>query len=124
MTQNFTLEDSLEDFTNACIEAALWSSTDNDGTPLDSGEYELSDMARDLIIANCRSFWQRVWSYVKVTDMSPEQAGHDFWLSGNGHGAGFWDGDWDHTPYADMLDKRAKCYGVDLYVGDDGMIYA
>ena len=23
-----------------------------------------------------------------------EYAGHDFWLTRNGHGAGFWDGDW------------------------------
>ena len=24
-----------------------------------------------------------------------ERIGHDFWLTRNGHGAGFWDGDWD-----------------------------
>lgn len=23
---------------------------------------------------------------------------HDFWLTRNGHGAGFWDGDWDYLP--------------------------
>ena len=50
-------------------------------------------------------------------------AGHDFWLTRNGHGAGFWDGDWP-LPYADLLDKAAQAAGTcDLYVGDDGMIY-
>jgi hypothetical protein len=52
------------------------------------------------------------------------RAGHDFWLTRCGHGAGFWDGDWPE-PYATMLTDAAKAFGeVDLYVGDDGMIYS
>ena len=51
-----------------------------------------------------------------------ERAGHDFWLTRNGHGAGFWDrglGD-----LGDMLADAARVYGgVDLYPGDDGRIY-
>jgi hypothetical protein len=50
-------------------------------------------------------------------------AGHDFWLTRCGHGAGFWDGDWPE-PQATILDEAAKRFGnVDLYVGDDGAIY-
>ena len=53
-----------------------------------------------------------------------EQAGHDFWLSRNGHGAGFWDGDWCDT-YADMLTKGSMGYGpFETYLGDDGLIHA
>ena len=51
-----------------------------------------------------------------------ERAGHDFWLTRNGHGAGFWDrglGD-----LGDRLSAAAKVYGeCDLYPGDDGLIY-
>jgi hypothetical protein len=51
------------------------------------------------------------------------QAGHDFWLTRNGHGAGFWDGDWNESA-ASALDAGAKEFGdFDLYVGDDGVIY-
>ncbi len=51
-------------------------------------------------------------------------AAHDFWLTRCGHGAGFWDGDWPE-PAATVLDNAAKAFGnVDLYVGDDGQIYA
>jgi len=51
-------------------------------------------------------------------------AGHDYWLTRNGHGAGFWDGDWPE-PYAAQLDDSAHAYGtVELYVGDDGKIYS
>jgi hypothetical protein len=50
-------------------------------------------------------------------------AGHAFWLTRNGHGAGFWDGDWPE-PHASALDEASKAFGsFDLYVGDDGMIH-
>lgn len=53
----------------------------------------------------------------------PGRAGHDFWLTRNGHGCGYWDrgaGD-----AGDALTAASKPYGeVDLYLGDDGMIHA
>lgn len=53
-----------------------------------------------------------------------ERAGHDFWLTRNGHGAGFWDGDWCE-PAATTLMNASHAYGeIDLYVGDDGKVYA
>lgn len=52
-----------------------------------------------------------------------EYAGHDFWLTRNGHGAGFWDGDWKE-PAATILDKATEAFGeCNLYVGDDGKLY-
>ena len=52
-----------------------------------------------------------------------DRAGHDFWLTRNGHGAGFWDrglGDLGRR-----LSDAAEVYGsVDLYPGEDGRIYA
>jgi hypothetical protein len=49
------------------------------------------------------------------------QAGHDFWLTRRGHGAGFWDGDWEH---GDVLTEKSEEFGnVDIYLGDDGLIY-
>lgn len=51
------------------------------------------------------------------------RAGHDFWLTRCGHGAGFWDGDWPE-PYGDQLTDAAKAFGnVDLGPGDDGKLY-
>ena len=113
----------LDEFTAACIEALHFTDTgEEDQWPIDA---ELSPATEDRLRADCHSFWARVWSYVAVTDMTPEQAGHDFWLTRNGHGSGFWDGDWDHTPYAEALDDLSKSYGTfDTYMGDDGLIYA
>ncbi len=51
-----------------------------------------------------------------------ERVGHDFWLTRNGHGAGFWDGDWPE-PYGRHLSEAAcKFGGVDLCVSDAGEV--
>lgn len=53
---------------------------------------------------------------------SESNAGHDFWLTRNGHGAGFWDRDLGDV--GDKLSEASKAAGeVDLYVGDDGKVY-
>ncbi len=49
-------------------------------------------------------------------------AAHDYELTRNGHGAGFWDGDWPEAE-GEALTKLAKAEGeLDLYEGDDGII--
>lgn len=73
---------------------------------------ELSDELQDFLRSN--------WADVEAMD--PEQVGHDFCLSRNGHGTGFWDrGNGD---LGDRLHKAAKVYGsCDLDVGDDRVLY-
>ena len=116
---------TLQTFTNACVAALYFTDTGPDAE-IPPG----TDMAAETRLnleADCRSFYRRYSCYFDVGGKSTdndEQAGHDFWLTRNGHGAGFWDGDWK-DPYADMLTKGAKCYGeFEPYLGDDGLIYA
>ncbi len=114
------LIDSLDDFTRAYIECALWSSTDMnaDGDMGDSleTEYSVDDIALPTlreIIRECREF-QKYHSATYAADWTDEQAGYDFWLTRNGHGAGFWDR--GHAA-GDELSAASKPYGsVDLYV--------
>jgi len=104
------------------VETALWSSTDDDGEPLDAN-YGVDDIA-DKALASMR---KDVKAFAKANagdiDGEWEQAGHDFWLTRNGHGAGFWDGDWPE-PASSRLTAASKAYGEsDPYVGDDGNLY-
>lgn len=111
---------SLRSFTNGYVEAALWSSTDDNGEPLDkSPELELSDESLEIMKADAKAFYD---AYNLKWD-DDAQAGHDFWLTRNRHGAGFWDGDYPE-PQAKELTDAAHGFGeAELYVGDDGMIY-
>jgi hypothetical protein len=127
----------LDRFTRAYIECALWSTNDesdeNGGRPMDEN-YGAGDIAPETlatIVADCQAF-QAAHDVLITAENCPscpgeftvtELAGHDFWLTRNGHGAGFWDGDWQE-PAATILTDAAHAFGeVDLYIGDDGLIH-
>lgn len=116
--------DTLDKFTRAYIEAALWAtneSTPSGVVPLDE-IYDIEDIDAETLkdmVADCVRFQRE-----NENDISHNLrlAGHDFWLTRNGHGSGFWDGDWGEA--GDRLTEASKKYGeVNLYVGDDGKIY-
>jgi hypothetical protein len=51
-----------------------------------------------------------------------DYAGHDFWLTRNHHGCGFWDRGLGEL--GDQLTKASQQFDeIDLYVGDDGKLY-
>jgi len=110
----------MDTFTRAYVEAALWSSLGEDEQPLDD-VYGPEDIAPETLAQmseDCAAFQE-----AEAADLEdPERDGHDFWLTRNGHGAGFWDR--GYGPRGEWLTKAAHVYGsVDLYVGDDGKIY-
>jgi hypothetical protein len=91
---------------------------------LEDSERPLAPETEDEIYSDCNRFLNA------APDLMPdemEQAGHDFWLTRQGHGAGFWDGDWDigdDTTRADLLTAAAQAVGECWpYIGDDGYIY-
>lgn len=115
----------MDEFTAAYLEAALWSSTDDEGTPLDA-DTELADETVAKFKADCALFQADNAALLEQASkhQSTDRQGHDFWLTRNGHGAGFWDGDYPKK-LGEALTKSSKTFGeCDLYIGDDGKIYA
>lgn len=102
--------------------AALWSSTDEHGEPLDA-VYTVDDIAPEAqakALEDCTDFIEA--HARQLSGLSAEQIGHDFWLTRNHHGAGFWDRGLGALGQA--LTIAAHVYGgCDAYVGDDGQIY-
>lgn len=112
-----------EDFFTGFIDCALWSSTECDedgnmGSPLDE-DYDADDIAPETLAAlreDCEDFYE---SNAELLAKAGDdfQNGHDFWLTRNGHGAGFWDRGYGQV--GEELSKAAKVYGsVDLVVCD------
>lgn len=112
-------DDSFRRFFEAYLVCALWSSTDGDD-PLDK-KYTVEDIAPETkakMEADCKAFFKKNNRLFKGMNAN---AGHDFWLTRNGHGAGFWDGSWEK--HGEKLIKESKAFGeCDLYVSD-GKIY-
>jgi hypothetical protein len=104
------------------LETALWSSTGDDGEPLDR-DYVITDFADDAIRQAERDVAEFENEAGALLDhFDSEDIGHDFWLTRNRHGAGFWDGDYE--PYGDQLTDIAQGFGeAHPYVGDDGVLY-
>jgi len=113
-------------FTRAYIACALWSTNDESdesgGVPLDDN-YDPDDIDPATLACmfdDCARFQKENARDIGDDD---EHAGYDFWLTRNGHGAGFWDGDWPEDA-GERLTKACDGYGTfDLYVGDNGVIY-
>ena len=120
----------MDQFTKAYIEAALWSTNDDDGDPLDDN-YSQFDIDADTLaamVADCKRFQGEnaddIATYLH-DDYSPEEmAGYDFFLTRNGHGCGFWETpDWPEES-GDRLTKASEAFGeFNLYV-EDGKIYS
>ena len=102
------------------IIAALWSGCDDDGVPLDIN-YTKSDIHIDTLNqmrSDCIEFIHDAGTLLEESRLSSAQIGHDFWLTRNGHGSGFWDkglgkiGD-------DLTDICIKYGTIDLYTAND-----
>lgn len=122
------------------VTAALWSTPDDrpgDHPEMLDGTFSIEDIAPEAmasIIGDCEEFVEQNNAtlyeafahpdYKRIPDSTPEQtAGHDFWMTRNGHGVGFWDGDYPKE-HGEKLTEACEKYGeCDLYVGDDGKLY-
>lgn len=129
---------ALNDALDAYVRCALWTEHCNGGeqhdgcrgqdcdTALDSLGYTIDDldalaleeMQRELddFIGSCLAEDPNVFDGINA-----EQIGHDFWLTRNHHGVGFWDrglgdrGDW--------LTKRCHPYGTSSLYVYDSVVY-
>jgi hypothetical protein len=119
----------VDKFTRGYLEAALWSSTYDDGEredrPMDDDfdvDVDLSPAMVRISEHDCAYFQKSNRKDLRAAKLPPEEAGQMFWLNRNGHGVGYWDR--PGGPVGERLSDAAHTYGsVDLYVGDDRKIH-
>lgn len=112
----------LDTFTKSYIETLLWSECDDNGEPLD-GIYDTDDIHKESlksIVEDCQGFMTNNWANIR---RNLSQAGHDFALTRNRHGAGFWDGDWEQSVGQVLTNASHSFGGQHLYVGDDNKLH-
>ena len=110
-----------DSFFQAYVTCALWSSSGDDGEPLDANYNDIAPEALSKMKADCDRFQSENADDLSNLDLS--QAGHDFWLTRNHHGAGFWDRGHDKQLGERLTAASHKFGESDLYVGDDGKVY-
>lgn len=110
-------------FVNSYIETALWTLTDENEEPCDWASHDdIECETLKHLVGDAASFYEAHQEYF-TSEENSAKGGQDFWLTRNGHGAGFWDGGWeDEVGYE--LSSAAKVYGGhDLYLGEDDIIH-
>lgn len=106
---NIEMNKKEEQFFNAYIEAIYFTDTGDTGQP-DSGA-ELCEVFERESAIDCLAMFNRIQCY--LSDDQIEQAGHDFWLTRNGHGTGFWDRqDFYNEDYYSMFSQIAGTFGA------------
>lgn len=131
----------LEDFIQGYMGCALWQAPEDEkGKNLDEfsifdfdpkSEAEIREECADFVKANEKDldlYEQTIFAVRSGKNSggdggsAAEYAGHDFCLTRNGHGAGFWDR--GLGALGDRLTKAAKVYGeFFIYAGDDGKVH-
>lgn len=114
----------IDEFCRGYLEAALWSSTDPDtGDELDK-DYDIRDIDGTSLmkmVADCRKFHA---DNEQLLGDDPGKDGHDFWLTRNHHGSGFWDRKEYAKDVRDKLTKAAHDFGESTITpGDDGLLH-
>ena len=114
----------MNPITQAYLECALWSSSDDNEESFDD-TYDVDDIHPDSVRKAekaCLDFWETNKELLQEALLTEEEIGYDFWLTRNGHGAGFWDRCLGEI--GEKLTAACKAYGEScVYIGDDGSLY-
>jgi len=102
------------------ISTALWSSADLDGEPIETN-YTADDI-EPISLARMESDLGKILFIVHklLPDIDDTDVAHDFWLSRNGHGSGFFDGFKQYGRYCDVLQEIAHLFGEQSLVPTGG----
>lgn len=115
----------MDDFTKGYIEALLWAGVIHEDDSNDD-IYDIDDIDSDTmkeILADCEDFQNANAAELAETGVEYYALlGHDFYLSRNGHGTGFWDRGYGDV--GDTLHEASELYGsFSLTVSGDGKLY-
>lgn len=119
----FSDDDFIRGLQSGFLEAVAFTDTENPDYP-EYEDKEISPLTRAYFDAECERFYHAHKGTLQECGIHPDRCGHDFWLTRNGHGAGFWD-----RGLGDAGEALTKACGhgtdfpeINLYVSDDGAI--
>lgn len=121
---------ALKEFTEGYIEALIWLSLTPIGEEseeletLEELEYTFDNLSKEMrkeILEECQEFMDANWDDLEKLLEDWPQHGHDFYLTREGHGAGFWDRGYGDV--GERLTEASEVYGsVHTYI-EDSKIY-
>jgi hypothetical protein len=130
---DLVLADSLvEDPFGAYLQTALWAEVDDNGDPWDSNysEEDIAPESKTQMKQEFDEFMKRAQPLLQELEeaegrLDLAQIAHDFWLTRNRHGAGFWEtSDYPEQIGTKLTDLSHKFPEVYFWLAEDGKIHA
>ncbi len=118
----------MNKFVEQYLETALWSSTDTDDDEYSKSygyefsfderfdPYSITKEGLEVVTKDCSLFVELAGELLEKAGLNEDDAAHDFWMTRNGHGAGFWDRGLGEL--GERLTKIAKTFGESYLVVD------
>jgi hypothetical protein len=124
----------------ALLSTILFSTSDDEGNPLDD-RFTIADVCAidaKRLYAEYQQFltkvetkikekigdnWNSIDEFYDIAFPSENQTEHDYILTRNQHGAGFWDGDWNKNVSEILSDAAHSQIPIEAYEGRDGKVY-
>ena len=117
-------------FIQSYIATMFWADAgEEDQIPSDG---EINELAQELVERDCRAFLEKAEQQLLLALPSFDgnanmlaRAAHDFYLTRQGHGAGFWDSSelWVNGTDDTLTAISHEFPDIYFYEGDDGSIY-
>ena len=109
------------------LECISWADCTGDNDPAFDNSFGFSDELLLRAKNDVKAFLEIMGDELTNEDLVT-MAGHDLWLTRNGHGTGFWDRPEKYgrelSEKCDNLCGWRKLFSeLDIYVGDDNLIY-
>jgi hypothetical protein len=123
--ENNNIEHDIDNIVDSYLHAAFWTeeeqikdnNDDLDLSSTDFSEKSIEESKNDIIM-----FMEKAGQY--LNNISDDLIGHNFWLTRNHHGAGFWDMKELDEEIGEIVTKICHEFKEKyVYLGDDGKLY-
>lgn len=127
--QPFDKQEILTGIVSGYVEAIYFTEGDsvihsNDDMSPDADQKVLEDCTAfldNLLAKSEQKDWDKAFERFYRNNEFGEHLGHDFWLTRNRHGAGFWDGDWPES-FGELAAKISHEAGETCVYSDENCL--
>jgi hypothetical protein len=117
-------QDYIDTGVKHALVAALWLMDEEEQAKDVKGatvyEFPEDSSGLETLRTEFAKFYQQNKALIEEDEIAPEQCGHDFWLTAQGHGVGFWDRGYKN---GDTLTEACKGLNTEhlfVFINDDG----
>ncbi len=106
------------------FDTMIWADIDgSDDIENDYDVWDIDKLTLTRLIEDLDYFFEQAEDILEASDYDHDKACHDFYLTRQGHGAGFWEADHCTKEQGEKLTEIAESLGSLCIIEDNGYLY-